>query len=641
MPREVMPATRLRRTTTLLVLLALALAAFGTRATGAQAMQIGLTGQVPAEPGYSPDWEAVGKSGANFVHFQATMEWFKNAGGNVAAAFDPTVELAAKNGVTLLPYFYGRNVKVGSQWFPTEAEFESPSEPWGQFMGAFAERYGPGGAFWTSHPSLPYRPVTTYEIWNEENWSVNNPGGEFVQPAAYAKFLRFAYNKITAKQPSAAVLMGGLVFQANNGTSKFNVPNYLTAINEADKGLTNFFTGVSMHSYATSETGFQNNVETLWATLATIYPGKRTWVTEFGWPTEKGEPSHPQKTEEEQALILHESFDYLKGKSVSWGIDGASWFIYRDTAGIGGGNWENHCGLLNSGGAPKQAWFAFEEETGVGFWPVSGSWSSDNLGGNITSNPDIASWAPGRFDVFAKGTESNLVHDWYGGGFWGGWGSVGGGLYSGPGAVSSTPNRIDIVGRGADNSIVHWWWNGAGWFSDNLGGGTLDDPDISDWGTEHLDVFLRGGDNNLWHKFWNGAWSGWELVGGPELTSGPSSVSWGPGRIDVVARVAGGSVGHWWWTGSGWGYDNLGGKIASKPTIASPSSGRLDVFAQGVENALWHDKWVPGVGAWSGWERIGGPITSAPGAVASEPGRIDVVARYGAASVGHWWSFSP
>jgi hypothetical protein len=70
------------------------------------------------------------------------------------------------------------------------------------------------------------------------------------------------------------------------------------------------------------------------------------------------------------------------------------------------------------------------------------------------------------------------------------------------------------------------------------------------------------------------------------------------------------------------------------------NSGRLDVFGQGKENGLWHDKWT-GSGTWSGWERIGGPITSSPGAVSPEPGRIDVVARFGASSVGHWWSYTP
>ena len=37
------------------------------------------------------------------------------------------------------------------------------------FAAALARRYGPRGSFWQEHPGLPKLPVTTYEIWNEEN----------------------------------------------------------------------------------------------------------------------------------------------------------------------------------------------------------------------------------------------------------------------------------------------------------------------------------------------------------------------------------------------------------------------------------------------------------------------------------------
>ena len=46
--------------------------------------------------------------------------------------------------------------------------------------------------------------------------------------------------------------------------------------------------------------------------------------------------------------------------------------------------------------------------------------------------------------------------------------------------------------------------------------------------------------------------------------------------------------------------DNLTG-----PAVASWSSGRLDVFVRGTDNALWH-KWYQN--SWSGWESLGGVI---------------------------------
>src|SRR5215510_7733346 len=57
-------------------------------------------------------------------------------------------------------------------------------------------------------------------------------------------------------------------------------------------------------------------------------------------------------------------------------------------------------------------------------------------------------------------------------------------------------------------------------------------------------------------------------------------------------------------SGVGWhGWESLGGLITSGPAISSWASGRLDCFARGADNALWH-KWYSG--GWSGWESLGG-----------------------------------
>lgn len=64
------------------------------------------------------------------------------------------------------------------------------------------------------------------------------------------------------------------------------------------------------------------------------------------------------------------------------------------------------------------------------------------------------------------------------------------------------------------------------------------------------------------------------------------------------------------------------------------ASGRLDIFACGQDNALWH-KWYDG--RWSDWESLGGVITSDPGAVSWGNGRIDVFARGQDNALWHKW----
>jgi hypothetical protein len=82
------------------------------------------------------------------------------------------------------------------------------------------------------------------------------------------------------------------------------------------------------------------------------------------------------------------------------------------------------------------------------------------------------------------------------------------------------------------------------------------------------------------------------------------------------------------------GWESLGGVITSDPSVSSWNSGRLDVFARGTDNALWH-KWYQN--GWSNWESLGGVLTSAPGAVSWSNGRIDVFVRGTDNALWHKW----
>ncbi len=77
------------------------------------------------------------------------------------------------------------------------------------YAAALAQRYGPGGSFWDSHPSLTPVPVTEYEIWNEENsavfWHQQAGNAEL-----YADLYAAARAAIKGADPQARVFVGGL-----------------------------------------------------------------------------------------------------------------------------------------------------------------------------------------------------------------------------------------------------------------------------------------------------------------------------------------------------------------------------------------------------------------------------------------------
>ncbi|MEP0885209.1 hypothetical protein NDI49_27030 [Trichocoleus sp. ST-U3] len=172
----------------------------------------------------------------------------------------------------------------------------------------------------------------------------------------------------------------------------------------------------------------------------------------------------------------------------------------------------------------------------------------ESLGGELSSGPDVCSWAPERLDVFARGTDNTLWHKWFDGG-WSDWESLGGVLTSDPTAVSWSNGRIDVFARGTDNTLLHKWFDG-GWSDwESLGGVLTSGPDVCSWASGRLDVFVRGTNNALWHKWFDGGWSDWESLGGV-LTSDPTAVSWSNGRIDVFARGTDNALWHTWFDGS-------------------------------------------------------------------------------------------
>ncbi|MDT0344532.1 hypothetical protein [Streptomyces litchfieldiae] len=252
----------------------------------------------------------------------------------------------------------------------------------------------------------------------------------------------------------------------------------------------------------------------------------------------------------------------------------------------------------------------------------------------------MTSWTPGRLDVFARGADSGLWHQWHDNG-WSGWQPLGGVLSSAPAAATSGPGRLHVFARGADSGLWHQGFDGTAWSGwESLGGALTSAPAAASSGSGRLHVFARGLDSALWHRSFDGtAWSGWESLGGA-LTSAPAVASWGPGRLDVFAAGLDSALWHRSFDGASWsGWEGLGGALTSAPAVASWGLGRLDVFAAGLDSALWHRTFE---GGWGGWESLGGLLTSGPAAASWGRDRIDVFATGTDSALWHrWWVAAP
>lgn len=132
------------------------------------------------------------------------------------------------------------------------------------------------------------------------------------------------------------------------------------------------------------------------------------------------------------------------------------------------------------------------------------------------------------------------------------------------------------------------------------------------------------------------SWSSWENLGGI-ITSGPAAASWSANRLDCFARGQNNHMWHKWWDGTRWsGWEDLGGLIDSAPAAVSWGPNRIDCFARGMDNHMWH-KWWDG-SRWHDWENLGGLITSRPAAASWAANRLDCFAKGTDNHMWHlWW----
>ena len=120
--------------------------------------------------------------------------------------------------------------------------------------------------------------------------------------------------------------------------------------------------------------------------------------------------------------------------------------------------------------------------------------------GALASAPSVASWGPGRLDVFGVDADGQLQHASFAGA-WSGWEALGGDLdpHAAPTVIARQPGVLDIIASGRDRAVWHMAWDGAAWTSwESLGGNVKSPPGGDDsGGTGGDDAEDRADDSNL------------------------------------------------------------------------------------------------------------------------------------------------
>jgi hypothetical protein len=282
----------------------------------------------------------------------------------------------------------------------------------GAFAAAAASRYGPGGDFWQApvippatpaiaapvatlddepsdcplpvpicppepsptppppapppDPPLPTEPpcgcttahpITTWQIWNEEN------SPKYFAPKVnvprYAAILNSAAEGIRYVDPTAEIVLGGMWGPHSAREVVTPTKEYLEKLYALGAGAS--FDSIAIHPYADNARASVDQLESARRVVTKAGdPKVGIWITEIGWAG-RGPSDNPYvKGLIGQARVLTRALSQFKRMSRAFNVRGVFWYSWRDKK---GGDviceWCGHAGLRTKAGAEKPAWRAF------------------------------------------------------------------------------------------------------------------------------------------------------------------------------------------------------------------------------------------------------------------------------------------
>jgi hypothetical protein len=284
--------------------------------------------------------------GVQLLRFDASwnaIEPTAPAAGRATMQFDPfdaEVAAMAADHIAWLPI-----LDYSASWAASRPgdQFSPPADDaaFAAYAAAVVRRYGPGGTFWSDHRSLPYEPVRTVEVWNEENGDYFWNTGP--SPARYAQLYAATRAAIRRTTSGVAVMVGGLT----NPLRGIPAETFLRGMLAADPGLRGHIDAVGLHPYATTGGSVVEAVRSFRALLGRLGErGVPLDITEFGTAFGDGdqEPARAQMmnivaselARSDCGIGLLAPYDWLNpaGRGQDWGIAdattlrpaGSSWF---------------------------------------------------------------------------------------------------------------------------------------------------------------------------------------------------------------------------------------------------------------------------------------------------------------------------
>jgi hypothetical protein len=273
-------------------------------------------------------------------------------------AFDRELKLAAEHGISVFPFLLHT-----PEWVSADPNVLPVGTPWQRwawtaFLHDAVDRYGPEGSFWREHTAIPFLPIRSWEIWNEENivTFTHSPS-----PTRYASLLRLTGRVLHSIEPGSKVIVGGLFGRPLQVPPNVPSGDFLSRLYRA-RNVKPFFDGVALHPYVADAAAIRGQIRNLRRVMRVHHDGRTgIYMTELGWGSDSYE-SRWERGLRGQARELNEAMAMLVANRRPWRIEGVWWFSWTDLQ--GNCQFCDSAGLLTEDREAKPAWYQFNAWTG-------------------------------------------------------------------------------------------------------------------------------------------------------------------------------------------------------------------------------------------------------------------------------------
>jgi hypothetical protein len=344
----------------LLATIAAALALLATPAIAGARVPEGFVGISPQSAASEEDFNLMAQAGLRSVRLPLYWSQVEPVSPSFSkpdwSGFDHGVELAARHGMTVLPFVWG-----APEWLSDEPGHEPVTgaalRAWKSFLRRAALRYGPYGDFWHQNPDLDTIPVRAWEIWNEPNIVTFGDA----DPEGFARLIRASGRVLRGTDPGAKVIIGGLFGRPLQVPPNVHAGDFLARLYRA-RGVKRWFDGLGLHPYVANAAAMRGQILNLRRIMRKHHDAQaRIYVTEMGWGSDSFE-SRWERGLWGQARQLDTALRLLAGHRRSWRIGGVWWFSWADA--YGSCQFCDSAGLLTDAREAKPAWYRFNAWTG-------------------------------------------------------------------------------------------------------------------------------------------------------------------------------------------------------------------------------------------------------------------------------------